>query len=251
MKNKNILELNKLLINFKLSSLELCRYFLKRIENNLNFNCFTFINYDIIYSQTKFSEKLIKNKKYTLLTGIPFFCKDNFLVKNFLSSCGSKLLKNFFAPYNSTLIKKIRNLGGVILGKNNMDEFSVGYNNSNYNYGFVKNSLNNFISSGGSSGGSAVSTSMRFSPFSIGSDTGGSLREPGELNSIITLKPTYGRISRYGMISYSSSLDHPGIMCNNIIDCALVLNCISGIDVKDSTTLFFKKEDYTRYIGKN
>lgn len=251
MKNKNIIELNRLLINFKLSPLDLCKYFLKRVENNFDFNCFTFLDYKRIFFQINFSNKLIKNNSFNLLTGIPFYCKDNFLAKNFLCSSGSKLLKNFFSPYNATLIKKLKNLGSIILAKNNMDEFSVGFNNLNYNYGVVKNSLNKFISSGGSSGGSAASISLKLAPFSIGSDTGGSLREPGELNSIITLKPTYGRISRYGMISYSSSLDHPGIMCNNILDCALVLNSISGLDIKDSTSLFLKKEDYTRYIGKN
>lgn len=251
MKNKSILELHFLLKKKKISVLDLSKYFLKRIENNSFFNCFLDINYRNIFVNSLKSDNLFKRNTFNILTGIPFVCKDNFVNKNFFSTSGSKILKKFLSPYDSTLIKKLKNLGAIIMGKTNMDEFCVGNSNCNYFYGSVKNSLNTIFSSGGSSGGSSVAVSLKLIPFSIGSDTGGSLRQPGLLNNVVSLKPTYGRISRYGMILYSSSLDQPGIISTNILNCALILNSISGFDLKDSNTFFFKKEDYTRYIGKN
>ncbi|ASS47145.1 Aspartyl-tRNA(Asn) amidotransferase subunit A [Candidatus Nasuia deltocephalinicola] len=251
MKNKNILEIHFLLKNKKISCLELVKYFLKKIENNSNFNSLLNFNLKKIFSDSCKIDILIKKNILNVLTGVPFFCKDNFVTKDIITTSGSKLLKNFLSPYDSTLIKRLKNLGCLVLGKTNMNEFCVGSDNFNEYYGSVKNSWNNFFSSGGSSGGSAVSVSLNLSPFSIGSDTGGSLRQPSSLNNLFSIKPTYGRISRYGMISYSSSLDQPGIISTNILNCALVLNVLSGFDLKDSNTLFFKKEDYTKYIGKN
>lgn len=247
----DLLKLHYLIYYKKIKPFDLSRFILKKIENSLFKNYFINIDYKYIKKQCLYSEKLLLKNKNNLLTGIPTSYKDVFSTKNLKTTSGSRILNNYKAFYNTTFLNKLNNLGVINIGKNNMDEFCVGSNTFNFYFGKTDNSLNKNLTAGGSSGGSVYLVSKNLLPFTFGSDTGGSVRQPSLFNNVIGFKPTYGLISRYGMFSYSSSMDTVGIFSKNILNVSIILNAITGFDVKDQTTFNLIKEDYTRYLNKN
>jgi aspartyl-tRNA(Asn)/glutamyl-tRNA(Gln) amidotransferase subunit A len=179
------------------------------------------------------------------LLGIPLIHKDIFCTDGIRTSCGSRILDNFVAPYDATVVAKLKAAGTVLLGKANMDEFAMGSSNETSFYGPVKNPWNLRKVPGGSSGGSAAAVAARLAPFATGTDTGGSIRQPAALTGITGIKPTYGRVSRYGMIAFASSLDQAGVMARSAADAAVVLQAMSGFDPRDSTSVDSPVPDYT------
>lgn len=240
-----------LISNKKISSIDLSKFILKKIENNFFNNYFININSLCILKQAKYSDYLVSKNMNLFLTGIPLLFKDNFKTKLINTTAGSRILKNYYSYYNSTVVNKLKNIGVINFGKLNMDEFAVGSKNFNYYFGVPKNNFNNYLSSGGSSGGGSYLVSKKLIPASIVSDTGGSSRQPAKQSNLIGFKCTYGRISRHGMISYASTLDNVGIICKNILDLSVILSSLSGFDLKDPTTFNYNSEDFSRYINKN
>jgi aspartyl-tRNA(Asn)/glutamyl-tRNA(Gln) amidotransferase subunit A len=192
---------------------------------------------------------MIKEGNQDYLTGIPIAQKDIFCAEGWKTSCGSKMLDNFIAPYDSTVISKFNAVGAVNLGKTNMDEFAMGSSNETSFYGNVKNPWDIKTVPGGSSGGSAAAVAGRLAPAATATDTGGSIRQPASLCGLTGLKPTYGLVSRYGMIAFASSLDQAGPMCHTAEDCAAMMNVMSGHDPKDSTSIQRAKENYLTGIS--
>jgi aspartyl-tRNA(Asn)/glutamyl-tRNA(Gln) amidotransferase subunit A len=184
------------------------------------------------------------------LTGIPIAQKDIFCAKGWLTTCGSKMLSNFTSPYDAHVVERLNAAGAVTLGKTNMDEFAMGSSNETSYYGPVRNPWNVDAVPGGSSGGSAAAVAARLAPGAIGTDTGGSIRQPAALSGICGLKPTYGVVSRYGMIAFASSLDQGGPLARSAEDLALLMNVMAGFDERDSTSLKREPEDYTRELGR-
>ena len=233
-------KLLKLLTDNEVSPKEVAKAYLKRIEAaNKKLNAFIHIDpVEVIRKAKK-----IKDGK---LKGLPIAVKDNFCVRNQLTTCASKILKGFKPPYNATVIDKLENEGAVILGKLNMDEFAFGSSCETSCYGPTRNPWNTNYAPGGSSGGSAASVAARLTPWSLGSDTGGSIRQPASLCGVVGLKPTYGRVSRYGLIAFASSLDQIGPLTQNIEDSALLMNIISGYDKKDTTSVNIAVPDFLK-----
>lgn len=252
MLNKSIAELSKDLQNKKISSTELTRYFLDRIEKfNSELNCFITITQETALTQAKVADERIAKGQATPLTGIPIVHKDIFCTKGIKTSCGSKILDNFIAPYDATVVERFNAAGTVLLGKTNMDEFAMGSSNENSFYGPVKNPWDVECIPGGSSGGSAAAVAARLTLGATGSDTGGSIRQPAALCGITGLKPTYGRVSRYGMIAFASSLDQGGPLAQSAEDAAMLLNVMAGHDEHDSTSINKKTPDYTATLNNN
>ena len=185
-----------------------------------------------------------------LLTGIPLLHKDIFCTEGLRTSCGSKMLDNFIAPYNATAVEKLAQAGAVMLGKTNMDEFAMGSSNETSFYGGVKNPWNLQTVPGGSSGGSAAAVAARLAPLASGTDTGGSIRQPAAFCGITGIKPTYGRVSRYGMIAFASSLDQGGAMAKSAEDAAIMLQAMSGFDEKDSTSVDRPVDDLLAHLDR-
>ncbi|MEY3182055.1 MAG: glutamyl-tRNA(Gln) amidotransferase, subunit, partial [Pseudomonadota bacterium] len=238
---KTLLELSALLAKKECSSVELTRCFLDRIErHDTEINAFITVNPEIALAQAEKADqtrqKATANEQLHPLLGVPFAHKDIFCTKGIKTSCASKMLDNFISPYDATVVTKTQAAGMVMLGKTNMDEFAMGSSNENSYYGPVKNPWDLSRVPGGSSGGSAAAVAARLVPATTGSDTGGSIRQPAGFCGITGIKPTYGRISRYGMIAFASSLDQAGPMAQNAEDCAIFLQTLAGMDVKDSTT---------------
>ena len=181
-----------------------------------------------------------------MLTGVPIAQKDIFCAKGWLTTCGSKMLSNFVSPYDAHVVQRLNEAGAVTIGKTNMDEFAMGSSNETSHYGAVRNPWNPETVPGGSSGGSAAAVAARLAPAATGTDTGGSIRQPAALTGVCGLKPTYGVVSRYGMIAFASSLDQAGPMAKTAEDLALMLNAMAGFDKRDSTSLERPAEDYTR-----
>ena len=181
-----------------------------------------------------------------MLTGVPIAQKDIFCAKGWLTTCGSKMLSNFVSPYDAHVVQRLNEAGAVTIGKTNMDEFAMGSSNETSHYGAVRNPWNPETVPGGSSGGSAAAVAARLAPAATGTDTGGSIRQPAALTGVCGLKPTYGVVSRYGMIAFASSLDQAGPMAKTAEDLALLLNAMAGFDKRDSTSLERPAEDYTR-----
>ena len=245
MHNKTVSELIDDIKNKKVSSVELTKYFIERIKKlDKKLNSFITITEDYALKQAKKIDVDIAKGNIKPLSGIPFAQKDIFCTKNIKTTCGSKMLENFISPYDATVVEKLNNAGMVIIGKTNMDEFAMGSSNETSYFGDVKNPWDlNFVP-GGSSGGSAASVSARLIPCSTGTDTGGSIRQPASLCGICGIKPTYGRVSRYGMIAFASSLDQAGVFTTTAKDCAILLSHISGYDPKDSTSSREPVPDY-------
>ncbi len=246
MHNKTIAELSAGLKDKQFSSEEITRAFLDRVKKfDPKLNCFITLTEDIALAQAKNADKKIQRGTATPLTGIPVAQKDIFCTKNIKTSCGSKMLDNFYSPYDATVIEKMNNVGAIILGKTNMDEFAMGSSNETSFYGPVKNPWDLNTVPGGSSGGSAAAVAARIAPAATGTDTGGSIRQPAALCGVTGLKPTYGRVSRYGMIAFASSLDQGGPLTQSAEDAALILNTMAGFDPRDSTSTDIAVPDYT------
>ncbi len=249
MHNKTITELAKDLREGKFSSVELTRSYLDRIKKHSNLNCFITVAEESAIASAKTADIKLAKGNTSLLTGIPIAQKDIFCTQGVKTSCASKMLDNFISPYNATVVENFNNSGAVMLGKLNMDEFAMGSSNETSFYGAVKNPWDINTVPGGSSGGSASAVAARLTPAATGTDTGGSIRQPASLCGITGLKPTYGRVSRYGMIAFASSLDQAGPMTRSAEDAAILLQTMSGFDPKDSTSMDKPIPDYS--IGLN
>ncbi|MDT8311819.1 MAG: Asp-tRNA(Asn)/Glu-tRNA(Gln) amidotransferase subunit GatA [Methylophaga sp.] len=250
MHNKSLKQLSDALHQGDITSVELTRHFLNRIkQHNGELNAFISVTDDLAMSQAKAADERLKAKTAGPLTGIPLAYKDIFCTQGVRTSCGSKMLDPFIAPYNATVVEKLNAAGMVTLGKTNMDEFAMGSSNETSFYGPVKNPWDTTRVPGGSSGGSAASVAARLAPVATGTDTGGSIRQPSSLCNLTGLKPTYGRVSRYGMIAFASSLDQAGPMTANAEDAAMLLNVMSGFDERDSTSVDREVPDYTTTLN--
>ena len=246
MHKSTLAQLSTALKEKKISSKELTQLYLERCKKfNDELNCFITINEDEALQQATKADEKIAAGNNTALTGIPFAHKDIFCTNGVKTSCGSKMLDNFIAPYDATVVEKMNDIDMVMLGKTNMDEFAMGSSNETSFYGPVKNPWNTEYVPGGSSGGSASAVAARLCPAATGTDTGGSIRQPASLCGITGLKPTYGRVSRYGMIAFASSLDQGGPMTQTAEDAALLMNVIAGFDQRDSTSADQPVDDYT------
>ncbi|NRB37644.1 MAG: Asp-tRNA(Asn)/Glu-tRNA(Gln) amidotransferase subunit GatA [Pseudomonadales bacterium] len=233
------------------SSTELTQHYLNRINSlDSEINSFITITDELALKQAATADVLLAgDTKLHDLCGIPMAHKDIFCTEGVRSSCGSKMLDNFIAPYNATIIENFNAAGSIMLGKTNMDEFAMGSSNETSFYGAVKNPWDLTRVPGGSSGGSAACVAALFAPAATGSDTGGSIRQPAALCGLTGLKPTYGAVSRFGMIAFASSLDQAGPLAKTAEDAAILMNTLAGFDAKDSTSMPRDKEDYTAKLN--
>ena len=235
------------------SALELCRAYLKKIkEKDKEIKAFLAIEEDSAILQAKSADELIaKGKEVSVLTGIPISVKDNILVENVKCTAGSKILENYTAPYDATVVRKLKEQGVVILGKTNLDEFGMGSSTENSGFFPTHNPHDLTRVPGGSSGGSAAALSANLSIFALGSDTGGSIRQPSSFCGVVGLKPTYGAVSRYGLIAFASSLDQIGPIAKNTEDCKIIFEVIKGRDKLDSTSVEKSKAQAVNYKLKD
>ena len=251
MHTKTLTELTLGLRSGAFSSVELTQAFLQRIAQHQDLNAYITVTEERALQQAKAADVRLADGTADLLTGIPIAQKDIFCTLDVKTSCGSKMLDNFIAPYNATVVEKFNQSGAVMLGKLNMDEFAMGSSNETSYYGAVKNPWNINTVPGGSSGGSAAAVAARLAVCATGTDTGGSIRQPAALCGITGLKPTYGRVSRYGMIAYASSLDQGGPMTHSAEDAAIVLQAMAGFDAKDSTSVDLPVPDYSAGLNNS
>jgi aspartyl-tRNA(Asn)/glutamyl-tRNA(Gln) amidotransferase subunit A len=235
----------------RVSSVELTQAFLDRIKRYRDLNAFITIDPERSLAQARIADSRLARADTGALIGIPIAQKDIFCADGWLTTCGSKILSNFTAPYNAMVIEKLNAAGCVILGKTNMDEFAMGSSNETSFYGPVKNPWNKETVPGGSSGGSVAAVAARLAPAATGTDTGGSIRQPASLANVTGLKPSYGRVSRYGMIAFASSLDQGGPIARTAEDVALLLNAMAGFDPRDSTSLDRPVPDYTTTLAND
>lgn len=247
---QSLSELSTLLQSGEVSSRQLTEYFLARIkQHDGRLNSFISITEELALQAADAADAKLKAGTTEALCGIPLAHKDIFCTTGVRTSCGSKMLDNFISPYDATVVQQLKQAGMVMLGKTNMDEFAMGSSNETSFYGAVKNPWNLDCVPGGSSGGSAASVAARLTPAATGTDTGGSIRQPAALCGITGIKPTYGTVSRYGMIAFASSLDQAGPMAQSAEDCAFLLNSMTGFDEKDSTSLERETEDYLNALN--
>ncbi|MFA5082957.1 MAG: amidase, partial [Hydrogenophilaceae bacterium] len=246
-----IKQISDLLAGGKTSSAELCQDYLARITaHNPALNAFITVDAERTLAEARAADALRSAGQAGPLTGVPIAHKDIFCAEGWLTTCGSKMLHNFVSPYDAHVISQFKAAGMPTLGKTNMDEFAMGSSNETSWYGPVKNPWDVARVPGGSSGGSAACVAAGLAPAATGTDTGGSIRQPAALCGITGLKPTYGVVSRYGMIAFASSLDQAGPMARTAEDCALLLNVMAGFDNRDSTSLEREKENYARDLAK-
>lgn len=244
--NHSLKQLSQMLSKKEVTSVEMTQVFLDRIQqHNPQINAYITLDQDKTLAQAKAADAIIATGDASELTGIPFAQKDIFCAKGWQTTCGSKMLEGFVAPYDAHVISQFDAVGTVNLGKTNMDEFAMGSSNETSYFGSVKNPWDVERVPGGSSGGSAAAVAARLCPAATGTDTGGSIRQPASLCGFTGLKPTYGLVSRYGMIAFASSLDQAGPMAKSAEDCAMMMNVMAGFDERDSTSLNHPKEDYT------
>ena len=235
--------------NKKLSSKEITEAFINRSKKSSKLNSYITDNFDNALNRAKeFDEKPDFNKK---IPGIPLAVKDLFCTKNLRTTAGSKILENFIPTYESTVTQNIIDHGGIIIGKLNCDEFAMGSSNETSNYGNVQNPISENLVPGGSSGGSSAALAAKLTPATIGTDTGGSIRQPASFTGTVGLKPTYGSCSRYGIVAFASSLDQAGPMTHDVKDCALLLEVMSSFDTKDSTSVEFTRGNYLNDLNEN
>ena len=246
--DKSIEELHELLKNKTIKPIDLVEEAFARIEENKDLNAYITLNKEEALKQAKeLEDKEVDN----VLFGIPIAVKDNIVTKGLRTTCASHMLDNFTPIYDATIVEKLKEKNMIIIGKTNMDEFAMGSSSRTSYFGAPKNPWNNEKISGGSSGGSATTIASRDVPLALGSDTGGSIRQPASYCGIVGMKPTYGRISRYGLVAFASSLDQIGPMTRNVYENALLLNTIVGKDEKDLTSANKPVEDFTRLIGQD
>jgi aspartyl-tRNA(Asn)/glutamyl-tRNA(Gln) amidotransferase subunit A len=249
--NSSLKQFSQMLAKKEISSVELTEAFLKRIDAlNPDINAYVTLDKEKTLTQAKAADARIAAGKAEALTGVPIAQKDIFCAAGWRTTCGSKMLANFVAPYDAHVVSQFDAAGAVNLGKTNMDEFAMGSSNETSYFGGVKNPWDFDRVPGGSSGGSAAAVAARLCAAATGTDTGGSIRQPASLCGFTGLKPTYGLVSRYGMIAFASSLDQAGPMAKSAEDCALMMNVMAGFDERDSTSLNHPKEDYTRGLAK-
>ncbi len=233
------------------SSVELTRACLSRIDAlNPTLNAFITVDHEGALAAARAADDRIAAGNAGPLTGIPLAHKDVFCTEGLRTSCASKMLDNFVSPYDAHVVSQLKAAGAVMVGKTNMDEFAMGSSNENTYYGPTRNAWQQDRVAGGSSGGSAVAVAARMVPMATGTDTGGSVRQPAAMNGVTGIKPTYGVVSRYGMIAYASSLDQGGAFGRSAQDCALLLSAMAGFDPRDSTSIDRPAEDYTRDLDK-
>jgi aspartyl-tRNA(Asn)/glutamyl-tRNA(Gln) amidotransferase subunit A len=232
-----VTEIREGLATGRFSSSEITRDYLARIAaHNPQLNCFISVTEKLALQQAQAADAALADGNTGLLTGVPLAHKDLYCTDGVRTSCGSRMLDNFIAPYDATVVERLRDAGAVMLGKTNMDEFAMGSSNENSWYGSVSNPWNTAHVPGGSSGGSAAAVAAGLVPAATGTDTGGSIRQPAALCGVTGIKPTYGRVSRYGMIAFASSLDQGGPFARSAADCALLLQAMAGYDPRDSTS---------------
>ena len=244
----SLIEINDYLKAKKIKPIDLVNEAFDRIEENKDLNCIITKNRE---EAVKRALELENKEVDNILFGIPIVIKDNIVTKDLKTTCASKMLDNFIPVYNATVVDKLNDKNMIIIGKTNMDEFAMGSSNQTSYYGPVLNPWDKDKAPGGSSGGSACAVSSRIVPFALGSDTGGSIRQPASFTGIVGLKPTYGRVSRSGLVAFASSLDQIGPMSRNVLENALLLNAIVGYDEKDMTSSKREAEDFTRLIGED
>jgi aspartyl-tRNA(Asn)/glutamyl-tRNA(Gln) amidotransferase subunit A len=238
-------ELARRLAAGEISSVELTRHFLARIERfNPGLNAVITLTADRALDAARAADLRLAAGERGRLLGIPLIHKDIFCTEGVRTSCGSRMLDNFISPYDATVVARLKAAGTVMLGKTNMDEFAMGSSNETSFYGPVKNPWDTTKVPGGSSGGSSAASAARLAPFTTGTDTGGSIRQPAALTGVTGVKPTYGRVSRYGMIAFASSLDQAGVLARSAEDAAAVLQAMAGFDPKDSTSIDAPVPDY-------
>ena len=252
MHNLSIKGLSEALAGGKLSSVEATQHFLQRIKAlNDRYRCFITVDEEKSLAQARAADALRARATAHALTGVPIAQKDIFCTQGWPTTCGSNMLSQYVSPYDAHVVEQLNTVGAVNIGKTNMDEFAMGSSNETSWFGPVRNPWNTETVPGGSSGGSAAAVAARLAPGAIGTDTGGSIRQPAALSGICGLKPTYGVVSRYGMIAFASSLDQGGPMARTAEDLALMLNVMAGHDPRDSTSLRRPKEDYTRDLARS
>jgi len=240
---------HQLLKDKEVSSLELTEAVLKRIaEVEEKVHAIVTVSEDLALSQAKQADERIRNGDLTPLTGVPALIKDNMCTEGIRTTCSSRMLENFVPPYDATVVEKLRQAGLVMVGKANMDEFAMGSSTENSAFFPTCNPWGLDRVPGGSSGGSAVAVAAGESIYALGSDTGGSIRQPAGFCNIVGLKPTYGRVSRFGLVAFASSLDQIGPLTRDVTDSALVLNAIAGYDPRDSTSANYPVPDYTKSL---
>ena len=251
MLDSSLTELHAALAARKVSSVELTRLFLDRIRGlNGVLNAYITLDEETSLAQArKADERRAKGQAGGPLAGIPVAHKDIFCTRELRTTCGSKMLEHYTSPYDAHVIEQFGRAGAVLLGKTNMDEFAMGSSNETSHFGPVRNPWDRRLVPGGSSGGSAAAVAARMAPAATGTDTGGSIRQPAALTGVCGLKPTYGLVSRYGMIAFASSLDQGGPLGRSAADLALLLNVMAGHDARDSTSVDRPKEDYTRELN--
>lgn len=250
---KSSVELSKLLKTKEISCKEIVDDVYSRIDNvEGKINSYLMITKDLAYSQAeKVDQKLVAGEKLKPLEGIPVSIKDNINIKGLETTCASKILKGFNAPYDATVTKKITDEGMIIVGKTNLDEFAMGSSTENSAFGPTKNPWNIDTVPGGSSGGAAASVAADECTIAFGSDTGGSIRQPASFCGVVGVKPTYGRVSRYGLVAFASSLDQIGPLTKNVEDASLAMNMICGHDKLDSTSLKIETPDFLKALNGN
>ncbi len=245
-------ELKGLIEKKEISCVEITEKILSQIENrDKEIKSYLSVNPNAVEEAKEIDRKIAKGEKTGILTGVPIAIKDNICVKGLPATCASRILENFYPPYNATVIEKIRKEGAIIIGKTNMDEFAFGSSTENSAFGPTKNPLDTSRVPGGSSGGSAAAVSANLCFAALGSDTGGSIRQPAAFCGVVGFKPTYGRVSRYGLIAFASSLDQIGPITKDVRDAAIMMNVICGRDENDSTSVDITVPDYTEFLNRD
>jgi aspartyl-tRNA(Asn)/glutamyl-tRNA(Gln) amidotransferase subunit A len=246
---RSVAELSAALHARTISSVEVTQQSVDRIaEAQPRLNAFITVDAERALASARAADAAIARGDAGPLTGVPLAHKDVLMTEGLRTTCGSRMLEHFVSPYDADVVERLRRAGTVLVGKTNMDEFAMGSSNENSYFGPVRNPWNPACVPGGSSGGSAAAVAARLVPASTGTDTGGSIRQPAALTGICGLKPTYGVCSRYGLVAFASSLDTPGPLARDALDCALLLNAMAGHDVRDSTSLDRPREDYAREL---
>ncbi len=250
MHTKTLKQLSVLLHEKKISAEELAQLYLARIGHS-DLNAFLHVDQELTLQQARAADQRLAQNDSTPLTGVPIAHKDIFVTRGWRATAGSKMLENYTSPFDATVVEHFSNAGMVTLGKLNCDEFAMGSSNENSHFGPVKNPWDKTAIPGGSSGGSAAAVAARLTPAATATDTGGSIRQPASLCGVTGIKPTYGSVSRYGMIAFASSLDQAGPIAQTAEDCALLLNAMTGFDPRDSTSLERKKEDFSASLNQD
>ncbi|MFZ6871929.1 Asp-tRNA(Asn)/Glu-tRNA(Gln) amidotransferase subunit GatA [Undibacterium sp. Di27W] len=250
MHTKTISQLSALLQSKQVSATELAQHYLNRIAAS-DLNAFLHVNPEWTLQQAAAADARLANGDAGVLTGVPIAHKDIFVTRDWRSTAGSRMLENYVSPFDATVVELFNKAGTVTLGKLNCDEFAMGSSNENSYFGAVKNPWDKTAVPGGSSGGSAAAIAARLAPAVTATDTGGSIRQPASFCGVTGIKPTYGSVSRYGMIAFASSLDQGGPIAQTAEDCGILLNAMTGFDERDSTSLERKKEDFNRDLNKS